>query len=140
MTLVRMRDKHGFTGFSRANLVYGCYDLAMTPSARGARDDTLILPPNSIRWFVQQFTSVDRTEDPDVSPIWDNLTDLPKALFTVGTLDPLVDDSLFRCSRWIAAGNAAELAVYPGGIHGFNMFPYTLARQANQRVVEFLKG
>jgi acetyl esterase/lipase len=140
VTLVRMRDKHGFTGFSRANLVYGCYDLAMTPSVRSAADDTLILPPTSIRWFLEQFNVVDRSADPDVSPIWASLRNMPDALFTVGTLDPLVDDSLFMYGRWIAAGNPAELCVYPGGIHGFNMFPYALAQRANQRILEFLKS
>jgi acetyl esterase/lipase len=139
VTLIRMRDKHGFTGFSRANLVYGCYDLAMTPGARSAPEDTLILPPRSIRWFLDQFGIYGREQDPDVSPIWADLHNLPHALFSVGTLDPLVEDSLFMYSRWIAAGNRAELAVYPGGIHGFNMFPYALARRANQQVIEFLR-
>lgn len=138
VTLLRMRDKHGFTGFSRANLVFGCYDLAMTPSARNAPADTLILPPESIRWFVRQFGVEDRLSDPDVSPIWADLRGMPPALFTIGTLDPLVDDSLFMYGRWIAAGNQAELAIYPGGVHGFTMFPYGLAAQAHQRSIQFL--
>jgi acetyl esterase len=58
----------------------------------------------------------------------------------VGTLDALLDDSLFVYARWIAAGNEAELAVYPGAIHGFNMFPYTLAQDANARIDTFLKS
>jgi acetyl esterase len=60
-------------------------------------------------------------------------------LFTVGTLDPLLDDTLFMASRWIAAGNAAELALYPGAIHGFNLFPYAQGVAANQRIMQFLK-
>jgi acetyl esterase len=139
VTLLRMRDKHGFSGFSRANLVYGCYDLAMTPSARSAPETTLILPPESIRWFVQQFGVADHIQEPDVSPIWGDLRNLPPALFSVGTLDPLLDDTLFMYGRWIAAGNAAELVVYPGAVHGFNMFPYPLAQRANQRIIDLLK-
>jgi acetyl esterase len=137
-TLLRMRDKHGFTGFSRANLVFGCYDLSMTPSARNAPADTLILPPESIKWFVGQFGVNDQLQDPDVSPIWADLRDMPPALFTVGTLDPLVDDSLFMYGRWIAAGNQADLAIYPGGVHGFTAFPYALAARAHQRISQFL--
>ena len=34
VTLLRMRDRHGYTGFLGANLVYGVYDLSMTPSQR----------------------------------------------------------------------------------------------------------
>jgi acetyl esterase/lipase len=59
-------------------------------------------------------------------------------LFTVGTLDPLLDDSLFLCARWIAAGNTAELAVYPGGVHGFTAFPGKLAAKANERIDQFM--
>jgi len=61
-------------------------------------------------------------------------------LFTVGTLDPLLDDSLFMHDRWIAAGNPAELAVYPGCIHGFTAFPNAAGREANMRQLKFLKG
>jgi hypothetical protein len=30
--------------------------------------------------------------------------------------------SLFMYARWVAAGNEAELAIYPGGAHGFTLF------------------
>ena len=32
VTLLRLRDRHGFRGFSAANLVFGVYDLSGTPS------------------------------------------------------------------------------------------------------------
>jgi hypothetical protein len=32
----------------------------------------------------------------------------------------------------------AELAIYPGGAHGFTAFPMTLAREANARCDAFL--
>jgi acetyl esterase/lipase len=79
-----------------------------------------------------------KEREPDVSPLWADLHDLPSALFTIGTLDPLLDDSLFMHARWIAAGNQAELAIYSGGVHGFSAFPTALARRANQRMIEFL--
>jgi acetyl esterase len=59
-------------------------------------------------------------------------------LFTVGTADALLDDTLFMYARWLAAGNAAELAIYPGGAHGFTLFPSTLSNQAAARMDNFL--
>jgi acetyl esterase len=38
-----MRDKHSYTQFKGANLVFGIYDLAMTPSMRNWGDRELIL-------------------------------------------------------------------------------------------------
>ena len=37
-----------------------------------------------------------------------------------------------------AAGNKAELAVYPGGIHVFNFFSIALADKANSRIHNFI--
>ncbi|MGO4884061.1 MAG: alpha/beta hydrolase [Bryobacteraceae bacterium] len=75
---------------------------------------------------------------PDISPLYADLKGLPPALFTVGTRDGLLDDSLFMYARYIVAGNRAELAVYPGGAHGFNLFPMAITRQANARMDAFL--
>ncbi len=138
VTLLRLRDKHQVRSFSRADLAFGQYDLTLTPSARRASDDTLILSPRVMEWHLSQFGVRGKERDPDVSPIWADLRDLPPALFTVGTLDPLLDDTLFMHARWIAAGNHAELAIYPGGVHGFSGFPHELARRATQRMIEFL--
>lgn len=138
-TLLRMRDRHGDTGFAAANLVFGCYDLRLTPSVRRWGERNLVLNTPMIEWFVEQFVP-DRAlrSDPDVSPLAADLSGLPPALFTVGTLDPLVDDSLFMLGRWVAAGNEAELHVCPGGIHGFTAFPNKPGREAVERMLEFL--
>ncbi len=138
-TLLRLRDRHSLRPFAGANLVYGAYDLSMTPSQQrwGARD--LVLSTPIIEWFSDFFVpDRARRRDPDVSPLYADLTGLPPALFTVGTLDPLLDDSLFMHARWLAAGNRAELAVYPGGIHGFDAFPTALSRVARARIDAFL--
>jgi acetyl esterase/lipase len=64
---------------------------------------------------------------------------MPRALFTVGTLDPLLDDTLFMSERWRSAGNQAEVAVYPEAIHGFTAYPIGVARAANARQARFLR-
>src|SRR5204863_507009 len=48
--------------------------------------------------------------DPQFSPLYADLRGLPPALLTVGTLDPLLDDSVFLAARWELAGNEATLA------------------------------
>lgn len=139
VTLLRMRDRHGFRGFAGANLVYGCFDMSMTPSQLRWGDRYLVLSDGFIRFASDNFipdTAMRR--DPDVSPLYADLSDMPAALFTVGTLDPLLDDSLFMHARWLAAGNEAKLAIYPGGVHAFNAFPIELGRRANARSDEFI--
>jgi acetyl esterase/lipase len=138
VTLLRLRDRHSFSGFRGANLVFGVFDLSATPSVRLWGDRELVLSARSIRWFGDHFVAEDRRRDPAVSPLYAKLENLPAALFSVGTLDPLLDDTLFMYSRWIAAGNEADLAVYPGGVHGFTGFDYPLARRANARIDQFL--
>eukprot|EP00966_Prymnesium_polylepis_P218159 5049233-Prymnesium_polylepis.1 len=67
---------------------------------------------------------------------------MPPALFTVGTDDPLLDDSLFMAARWAAAGS--ELAVFPGGAHGLGHFgPHAntaLGRAAQAKIMSFLRA
>lgn len=139
VTLLRMRDRHRFTGFSGAVLTFGVFDLAMTPSASRWGDRNLIINTPIMRWFQQHYVAEERMRDPDVSPLYADLSNLPPALFTVGTLDPLLDDTLFMHSRWLAAGNRSELQVFAGGLHGFIAFPLAIARQANERIVEFVR-
>ena len=91
-----------------------------------------------MRWFNENYVPSGNFTDPGISPLYADLRGLPAALFTVGTLDPLIDDSLFMHQRWQAAGNAAELTIYPGGIHAFDAFPIELARKANARIGEFI--
>jgi acetyl esterase/lipase len=138
VTLLRMRDRHGFTGFRAADLQYGVFDLTMTPSCLQWGDRNLVLSAPAMAWFIDHYVSDDRRTDPDVSPIYGDLSGLPPAIFTIGTLDPLLDDSLFMYARWIAAGSPGELAVYPGGVHGFNGHPIQIARDANARIDAFI--
>lgn len=140
VSLLRMRDKHGFAGFAGANLVYGVYDLAMTPSQRNWGARNLVLNTEIMAWFYDQFVPEDMRRDADLSPLYADLSGLPPALFTVGTLDPLLDDTLFMSMRWQAAGSPAELAVYPGGPHGFDAHPTQMARRARDRMDEFIGG
>ena len=65
---------------------------------------------------------------------------MPPALFQVGTLDPLLDDTLLMAKRWVEAGNEAELRVYPGGIHTFDMFDIPIAHESRAATVAFIRS
>jgi acetyl esterase len=139
VTLLRLRDRHGFRGFRGANLVYGAFDLSMTPSQRQFGDTRLVLRTIDMQQFYNAFLpTLTERRVPDISPLYAHLQQLCPALFTVGTQDALLDDSLFMHARWVAAGNAAELAIYPGGAHGFTLFPNELANAAEARIDAFL--
>jgi acetyl esterase/lipase len=144
LTLLRMRDKHGAgTAFSGANLVFGAFDLSLTPSSRNWGSRNLILSTPIIEWFTDQFLpglTPEERRDPSISPLYADLRDLPPALFVVGDLDPLLDDSLFMSARWHAAGNEARLLVYPESVHGFTAFPSRLAAHASAAQIAFLRG
>ena len=139
VTLLRLRDRHGLAAFSGANLLCGAYDVSLTPSAKRWGERTLILSTPIIEWFTEQFVPEPLRRHPDVSPLYADLAGLPRALMTVGSEDPLLDDSLFLYARWIAAGSSAELAVWPGGAHGFNAFPIPLAERSNAQILAFLR-
>lgn len=136
LTLLRLREDAPLEPFIGANLVYGAYDLGGTPSQRSWRRN-LVLSPGNIAWFYDCFLperSREARRDPSVSPLYADLHGLPPALLSVGTHDPLLDDSLFLEARLRAAGVPAELAVYPDSIHGFNAFPLAMAAVANGRM------
>jgi acetyl esterase/lipase len=142
LTLLRLRDRHGITGaFAAANLIYGAFDLSMTPSQRNWGERNLILSTPIIEWFGDQFLQgrdAEARRDPEISPLYADLRDMPPALFTIGALDPLLDDSLFMEARWRAAGAPAELRVWPEAIHGFNAFPLKVTAAARAEQYAFL--
>ena len=139
VTILRMRDRHGYTGWRGANIVYGAFDLSLTPSQRQFGDTRLVLRTIDMQQFYNAFlpTVTDRRV-PDISPLYADLKGLCPALFSVGTRDALLDDTLFMHARWVAAGNEAELAIYPGGAHGFTLFPNDLSKSATARMDAFL--
>ena len=138
-TLVRLRDRHGFTGFHAAALTYGNYDTSGSPSNRLNGSPGLLIGAADVAYCTSCYAPDPATRrDPDMSAIFADVSGLPPALFSVGTLDVFLDDSLFMAARWTAAGNDAELAVYPGAMHGFTLFPHPLAAEALARIERFL--
>lgn len=144
VTLLRLRDRHGITGaFAAANFIYGVFDLAKTPSLRNWGERALVLSTPIMEHFFAMFLpgmDDEAKRDPDISPLYADLRDMPPALFSVGTQDPLLDDTLFMEARWRAAGAATELAVLPEAIHAYNMFPLRITAASRERQHAFLRA
>lgn len=132
VTLLRLRDRRRLSDpFRGANLVFGAYDLGHTPSALGVgtTPETDILDPEDIHFMVEQFApgmTPEQRRDPALSPLFADLHGMPPALFTVGSADHLVDDTLFFADHWLLAGNAVELLVYPDAPHACIALPTVL--------------
>jgi acetyl esterase/lipase len=69
-----------------------------------------------------------------------DLSGLPPAMVTVGSVDGFCDEDILYAMRLNEAGVATELHVYPGAPHGFDgMMPGTrLARQCRRDMVDWL--
>ncbi|HTD50993.1 MAG TPA: alpha/beta hydrolase, partial [Acidimicrobiia bacterium] len=131
VTLLRMKNKHQAADrFLGANLVFGAYDLSRTPSQRGvgiaSGHDILDSSGFALDCFLPDMSDEQR-RDPDVSPLYGNLRGMPPALFSVGTNDHLLDDTLFMAARWGVAGNQSQLLVYPETPHGCIALPSVAA-------------
>ncbi len=131
-TLLRVRDRLGaIDRVLGANLVFGWYDLRGTPSIFGNGGHPDMLNPPGLQFMIESFTpgmSDAERRDPDVSPLFADLSGLPSCLVSVGTFDHLLDDSLFFATRLAAAESPVELAVYPDSPHGFMALPSEMAK------------
>lgn len=130
-TLLRLRDR-GATAFDCAVLQFGTYDLsAQTPAGRLIADE----------YFLEAYagTAPDRT-DPDLSPIYADLTGLPPILMVVGDADILLQDNLAMAARLSASGAEIDLRVYPDSPHGFTRHPTPMAQAAFDDIRTWLGG
>ncbi len=143
-TLLRVRDRHdAIERFVGANLVFGQFDHTGTlPSHRATPERPDVLSNLTLQRIEECYLpgmSPEERRDPDISPLYATLHDLTPALFTVGTDDHFIDDSLFMASRWEIAGNRTELLVYPETPHAGIGMP-TVGAHWFPRLIEFLRG
>jgi acetyl esterase/lipase len=121
-TLLRLRDKGLVEPFVGAVLLYGAFDLSgRTPGGRRLSEEFLV--------DAYAGDLADRA-DPDISPLFGDLTGLPPSLLVVGTDDILFEDSLQMAMRLSAAGGDADLRVFPESPHGFTSLPIAMGAAA----------
>ena len=142
-TLLRLsKNKQLLHRIKAVSACYGLFDLSMTPSQRSWGDEFVNLSTPFLEWFYSLCmpgSTAEARRDSSVSPLYADLQGLPPAIFSVGTLDPLLDDSLFMSAKWFSAGNEGELRIYPEAPHGFNGLPTQMGMACNKQVYRFLK-
>jgi acetyl esterase len=121
-TMLRLRDRGLVKPFVGAALDYGAFDLSgQTPAGRLVADED----------FLELYVGgVEDRTNPDISPIFGDLTGLPPALLVVGGKDIVLEDSLAMAARLAAAGGEVDLRVYPECPHGFLGMPFAMAEAA----------
>jgi acetyl esterase/lipase len=129
-TLLRLRDRGLAERLAGAVLQFGTYDLSgQTPAGRLLADE----------FFIQAYAGhvADRT-NPDISPVYGDLRDLPPTLLVVGSLDVLLEDNLVMAARLSAAGGEVDVRVYPESPHGFTSAPTAIAATAMNDIRSWL--
>ena len=79
----------------------------------------LVLTPKIMDKYMDAFlpgVSPEDRKDPSMSPFYKDLTglNLPPALFTCGTEDCLLDDTLMMGLKWQMSGAEAIVRLFPG--------------------------
>ncbi|HUF33754.1 MAG TPA: alpha/beta hydrolase fold domain-containing protein [Acidimicrobiales bacterium] len=139
--LLRLRGDGLAGAVGALDLLYGIYDLSLTPSVRAPAERTVLLDRATVEWFVEAYTpglTAEERRRPDVSPLYASLAGLPPTLVSVGLHDPLLDDSTFLAARLAAAGVAVELRTYPEAYHGFTTLGTRIGDAGRAGQAEFL--
>lgn len=144
-TILQLRDQGVDVRKRVKALVPNCgiFDLTYTPSCRAHKRRVIMGGPDTAR-FIDAYLppekyTMEKRKAANLSPLYDELHDLPPALFLCGTTDPLLDDSVFMATRYSLANNTTELELTAEGCHGVTLFPLgEVAEEGIGKTLDFL--
>jgi acetyl esterase len=114
----RVRDDFG-PDIDFQLLVYPATDLTLGHPSIDENAEGYLLTKASIEWFVDCYLGDRERKDPAVSPLFADLSGLPRALVVTAEFDPLRDEGEAYATRLQEAGVPTEHLRYDGQIHGF---------------------
>lgn len=137
--------------FNLAGLIlnFGSFDLSFLPHVQHHKmPNILVLNHETMVHFGDAACpglTLEQRRHPSISPFYEDLRSLklPPALFTCGTEDCLLDDSVMMATKWQMSGGKGILKIFPGAPHGFILFPPEMAESAKEGLAilgEFLRG
>lgn len=128
-------------------LNFGAFDLSFLPQVQHHKTPhVLVIDHETLMHFGEAACpglSADQRRNPSISPFYENLRglQLPPALFTCGTEDCLLDDSVMMATKWQMSGGEGILKIFPGAPHGFILFLTAESAKEGLAIVgEFLRG
>ena len=129
--LQHKEGRYNSFGFKGLILHFGAYDMSFLPSAYNFNPPgVLVLDKDLMDHYIEVFLpgmSTDEKRHASVSPLYANWetfrNKLPPALFTCGTADCLLDDTVFMSAKYQMVGAETEVLIVPGGPHGYCMYP-----------------
>ena len=139
VVLTMMAAQSGLPSPGRHVLISPGLDMSLSnPEVfEAAKLDPWLAIPGGLEAIRLYAAGFDRS-DWRISPLYGDLSVLPKTLLLTGTRDILHPDSLVFAERARAAGVDVELVVEPGMIHVWPLIAIPEARPARDRIVAFL--
>lgn len=143
-TTLHLLESHPDFSFKGLVLNYGVYDLSGFLPQAHILQNAPVLTLQGMTAFVEAYLPETPPLDRKISaisPLYADLTKLklPPALFTCGTEDILLDDTVLFYTRWVVAGGEGVLKLYPGAPHGMTSFPLKETDDARRDTVEWVK-
>ncbi len=132
-TLLGLRDA-GLQPFSAAVLTYGVYDFTGTPGRRARRG----VEVDRLADIVLPGVDSEALRNPEISPMFADLTGMPAARFLCGTRDALLEDTLLLEARWRVVA-PTELDLVAAADHAFTLMPGPTTENARRAEAGFLR-
>jgi acetyl esterase/lipase len=124
LTALHLLDSMPEFAFKGLLLHFGCYDMSTFLPMVLHHETHLVIDHDVMSAYIDALlpnTTEKERRDPTISPFYADLRGkkLPPALFTCGSEDPLLDDSVLMGAKWQMWGNEAVVKIYNGAPHGF---------------------
>ncbi|KAH7087861.1 Alpha/Beta hydrolase protein [Paraphoma chrysanthemicola] len=125
---LHLLDTNPDFAFKGLLLHFGCFDMSNFLPMVAHHELKLVIDHDVMSSYIAALlpnTTEAQRRDPSISPFYADLRGkkLPPALFTCGSEDPLLDDTVLMGAKWAMWGNEAVVKVYVGAPHGFIQFP-----------------
>lgn len=116
-------------------LIYPATDLTLSSPSVVELSDAPILTRAILDWYGRRYLPQGHAEsltgdDPRVSPLFADHTDVAPALVIAAGQDPLRDDALRYAAALATAGVPQRVVLYPDAIHGFVAMPRIVGEAA----------